>query len=178
MSTERVNDALHQIGLALDESSAHAVEIMTKYVQREPEENEIFACMELWWEQDYSLGYNRFFVTDVNGEQVLVTKWDETALGHSLVPGILNYFDNYYQNMSRETEFTEAESMELSDNLERTLLGWMAHCWRVAGGEQTKLPTYFCFEKEYKVRDLMTGEIMSEEEAARKLGYNATVSLN
>jgi len=93
-------------------------------------------------------------------------------MGDNFLPEVMDYFDDYYQNLSKETEFTQDESIDFSDKLEKSLFDWFARCWQAAGGENSKVPTYFCFEKEYKVRDLKTGELMSEQEAAHRLGYD------
>jgi hypothetical protein len=70
---------------------------------------------------------------------------------------------------------TQEEGADFGQKLESSLFSWFARCWQAAGGENSKIPTYFCFEKEYKVRDLKTGETMGEEEAAQKLGYNVAI---
>lgn len=173
MSTERVIAAHNEIENALNKATDRTTEALKSFVSRKPEENEVFACFELFWEQDYTLGYNKFFVKNTDGTQILDPDWGPAdEMGNDFLPEVMDYFDKYYQNMSKETEFTQDEDIDFSEQLERSLFNWFAKCWQMAGGENCEVPTYFCFEKEYKVRDLKTGEVMSEQEAARRLGYN------
>ncbi|GEM_PF-6425682 len=172
MSTERVIAAHNEIEAGLNKATDRTVEALKSFAAIKPEENEIYACFELFWEQDYTLGYNKFLVKNSDGKQTLDTDWGPAGdMGSSFLPEVMDYFDSYYQSMSKETEFTQDEGIDFSEKLGKSLFGWFANCWQAAGGENSELPTYFCFEKEYKVRDLKTGEIMSEKEAAQKLGY-------
>lgn len=173
MSTERVITVHNEIEAALNKATDRTIEALKPFVAEEPDENEIYACFELFWEQDYTLGYNKFLVKDTGGRQTLSTDWGPAGeMGDNFLPEVMDYFDDYYQNLSKETEFTQDEGIDFSDKLEKSLFDWFARCWQAAGGENSKVPTYFCFEKEYKVRDLKTGELMSEQEAAHRLGYD------
>lgn len=175
MSTERVNLAIQEIDSLLDRATPRCTQFLIPFAQKELEESEIYACFELWWNQNYSLGYNKFFVKETDGRKELdIDSGPATPEGESFLPEILEYFDHYYENLSKDTEFTQEEGINFSEKLEGTLLKWFADCWHAADGENSKVPTYFCFEKEYKVRDLKTGEVMSEDEAAHRLGHNVT----
>jgi hypothetical protein len=172
MSTERVITAHSEIESGLNKATDRTVEALKSFVGLKPEEDEVYACFELFWEQDYTLGYNKFFVRNSDGKQTLDTDWGPAGeMGDDFLPEVMEYFDGYYQNLSKKTEFTQDEGVDFSEKLEKSLFNWFARCWQAAGGYNSEIPTYFCFEKEYKVRDLKTGEIMSEKEAAQRLGY-------
>lgn len=178
MSTDRVTAAHSRIENALSKATDRTIQALRPFAALKPEEDEIYACFELFWEQDYTLGYNKFYAKNVDGRQVLKTEWGPAAeMGDDFLSEVMDYFDTYYEDLSKETEFTQDEGRDFSDKLEKSLFGWFAYCWQTAGGEHSEIPTYFCFEKEYKVRDLKTGEIMSEAEAAQRLGHSVSVEL-
>ena len=176
MISERVAAANSEIEDALSKARDRSIQALVPFVGRELEEGQVYACFELWWEQDYSLGYNRFFIKEVDGRQHLETDWGLAGEeGVSFIPEIVAYFDDYYNNMSKDTELMEDEGIDFSTLLEESIFKWFSSCWEAAGGEQSKVPTYFCFEKEYMVRDLKTGEVLSESAAAQKFGYTVEI---
>jgi len=153
-------------------SEADAIESLKPVVTKEPPKNAIFACFELFDTQDFGMNYNIFSVGKADGKDVLNTDWTTfQGEGVSFIPKL----KAYSEEDTGAAELSEKEGREFTVKLEKLLFEWFAKCWKAAGGEHSTLPTYFAFDKEYKCRDLFTGEIMSEEETAKKLGYDVVL---
>ena len=165
---------LADIEVILEAAIQEAVEKLRPYTQRQLEPDEIFACFELWNLQNYGLNYNKFFARQNDQGRInLDPDYEPVTEDASFIPELDKYMEDVFGN--QEFELTQAEDEEFSAEHEQQLFKWFAECWWAAGGESSAVPTFFCFEKEGVCRDLKTAEVLSEVEAARRLGYEVEV---
>jgi hypothetical protein len=164
MSKIPVATILERCAVILEENRARAVAALRPRTTQAPAPGQVFSCLELFHMQDYSLNYNSFSVTP---DKKLATDWAvfDPAIG-CFIPGLPEYLAEVFA-----TEYSEDEGIDFTARHEAQLFAWFSTCWDQAGGRTTRIPTYFCFEKEYQCRDLSTGEIMTEEEVANRLGH-------
>ncbi len=169
VTSERVEKILADMSEILEKSAGAAVEKLKKYVAAEPKPNQIFATIELFSDQNYCITYNRFFVKDDAGKKVLDTEWDvDNSSAESFIPEL----DAYAGKVLDGVDYTDAEQADFGPRHSRQLYEWFAKCWKAAGGDSSKTPTYFAMNKEYMCQDIATGEMRTEEETAKVLGHN------
>lgn len=163
-----VKKILNEIQDILNQSREATIEKLKPYVNREPKANEVFSYFEIFLYQNYGMNYNTVFAED----EKLDYEYDMINDGESFVPLLTDYsennegYDDFIEHISTDDDHVFSR---LSD---KQFFEWFASCWFEAGGEHSKVPTFFSFEKEYMVRDMSTGELMKESEAAsRILGY-------
>ena len=170
-----VTKLIADIEVILEGTKEKTVETLKPYTQKQLEQDEIYACFELMNLQNYFLNYNKFYAKkDDKGRIKLETDW--TAIDEnytSLIPELEKYMEKVFG--SQENELSEADDEKFSINHEEQLFKWFSESWEAAGGEHSLVPTFFCFDKEYACHDLKTGEVISEVEAARRLGYEVEV---
>jgi hypothetical protein len=162
-----VDEILKDVKQILDASKERSIKKFKPLTVKERDENLIYACLQLF--QDFSLNYNLYYLGQDQGENILDIKYaplDEND------PVFLPELDAYIGNLVSTQELTEAEDAAFSTALyDDYLFHFLSECWASAGGDHTKIPTYFCFDKEFMCRDFKTGEIIEEVEAARRVGY-------
>jgi hypothetical protein len=95
----------------------------------------------------------------------------------AFAPSLGRSFDDYSNNIELTKSLGlksvyEKEGILFTEKHEQQLFSWFARCWKKAGGEHSTVPTYFAFDKEYRCRNLSTGEVLTEQETAAELGYN------
>lgn len=152
----------------LNRSRETTIEKLAPYVSREPKAGEVFAYFELFLYQNYGMNYNTVFLEDKR----LDYDYDFIAQGESFLPRLYEYSETNEAYAYFMDHLSQDDGSVYSQLLEKMLFEWFTDCWFRAGGEKSKIPTFFSFEKEYRVRDMSTGELMKESEAAsRILGY-------
>lgn len=168
--TTKVDSIIAKTEEILAQATERTTEKLKLFVTLQPEEGEIFACFQLFDEQDYEMNYNKFFPKkpdSLNSMDVAPGAVDES--NESFLPELRDFEEELFSN----TELTESEGIDWTKKSEDLLTKWFSECWIAAGGKDSIIPTYFCLAKEYKCRDMSTGEIISEKEAARRAGYTA-----
>lgn len=153
-----------EVDVLLEKAKTGCIERLRPLTIREPKEDELFACIEVFNYQDFGLNYNTFSKNesgiDVNFEQF----GDITA-----IPGLEEHVKSHVDGKTTSQEQNET----FDEKMRKRLFDFFSDCWKKAGGLQTKIPTYFCFEKEEdQLLDFQTGEIFSQEEIASRLGSN------
>ena len=156
----------------LTEAEHTATEALRPFVKEKPQQDQIFSCFELFYTQDYGLNYNRFFVKEKGGKKILDTKWGSAVSDKSFIPRLATYIEKTFAQTDSGIELSEKEGILFTEKHEQPLFSWFARCWKKAGGEHSTVPTYFAFDKEYRCRNLSTGEVLTEQETAAELGYN------
>ncbi len=168
---ERVDKIITDLGNLLEAAKAPTVEKFKKYAAVEAAPDEIYRTLEVFSTQDYSLALNRFYAREEEGVLKLKTDWavenDQTSLA-----SLKEYTDALFDG---SVEYTQEEENAFAEQSDNQLYAWLFECWKEAGGAESKLPFYFALNKEYKCHDPFTGEVLSEEDTAKKLGHNATV---
>lgn len=169
---ERVDKIVADISKILERASESATQKLRSYVDMEPQEHQVYATLELFSDQNFCLSYNRFNVKDVDGKKLLDVEYDvEDSSGTSFIPEL----DEYETKLFDGVDYTTAEQEDFALRQSKMLFEWFATCWKSAGGEHAKTPTYFAMNKEYMCQDILTGEVMTEEEAAKRLlGYEVS----
>ena len=170
MTQETTGDVariIQDIEKVLADAEPATIEALRPFVQEKPKQDQIFSCFELFHTQDYGLNYNRFFVKEKGGKKILDTEWGSAISDESFIPQLAAYMEKTFS----QTELSEKDGILFAEKHEQQLFSWFARCWKSAGGEHSIIPTYFAFDKEYRCRDLSTGKIFSEKEAALQLGY-------
>lgn len=165
-----VDEIISETEKILAQASARSIEELRSFVVLQPDEGEIFACFELFHGQDYGMNYNKFFPKKPGSLSNMDVVWgpiDES--NECFLPELRDFEEELYSY----ADLSEAEVIEWTKKSEELLAKWFSQCWIAAGGKGSTIPTYFCFEKEYMCRDMLTGEIITEEEAARRAGYTA-----
>jgi hypothetical protein len=167
---ERVEKILADMAAILDRASENSVDKLRSFVALEPKEGQAYATLELMSNQNYCLTYNRFFIKEENGKKILDTEWasDGTDSAESFIPEL----DTYAAKVFDGVDYSEEEMADFGPRQSKQLYEWFSKCWKIAGGEHARTPTFFAMNKEYMCQDLTTGEIMTEEAAARKLGHD------
>lgn len=153
-----------EVDVLLEKAKAECVERLQPLTIRELQEDELFACLEVFNYQDFGLNYNTFSKngndTDVNYEQF----GDISA-----IPGLEEHITSHLDGKSTSQEQNE----EFDKKMRKRLFVFFSDCWKQAGGSQAKIPTYFCFEKEEdQLMDFETGGVFSQEEALSRLESN------
>jgi hypothetical protein len=148
----------YEIDTLIKQAEVSCTELLKPLTTREPKENELYAILEVFNCQDYGLNYN------------LVSKdldIDFQKLGEaSVIPGLQQHIETFLEGKTTSKEQDEG----FDEILRSRIFDFFSKCWKEVGGMQTKTPTYFCFEKEeYELRDLRTGEILSEDEVSSRL---------
>ncbi len=162
-----VNDVIKEIDLILENATENTVNKLAPLVQLDRKENHAFSCLELFYMQNYELIYNSFFVRNRALETVYASHE-----GFDGKQSFLPELKEYFISTKNDLNWNQNEGIAFTQAHEKQFLEWFKNCWKSAGGENSKIPTYFCFEKEYQVQDIITGEIMEEEECARLLGFD------
>src|SRR3989344_3246041 len=72
---ERVEKILKDMTKILEEVNDTTAEKLKLFVAMEPKLNQIYATLELFSDQNYSLAYNRFYVKEENGKKILDTEY-------------------------------------------------------------------------------------------------------
>jgi len=178
--TQEMNESpltriIQDIEKILIEVEPATTEALRPFVQEKPQQDQIFSCFELFHTQDYGLNYNRFFVKEENGKKILDTEWASAVSDKSFIPQLAAYMERTFAQTDSGIELSEKDGILFTEKHEQQLFSWFALCWKNAGGEHSSIPTYFAFDKEYQCRNLSTGEVLSEQETAAKLGYNTVV---
>ena len=156
----------------LDRATDAAIMKLKHYVETPPKKGQIFATLELMSVQNYCLTYNLFFIKEDKGKKTLETEYAVNADAEkSFIPEL----DAYASKAFDGGDYSEAEQADFGPRQSKMLYEWFATCWKAAGGDHAKTPTYFAMNKEYMCQDISTGEIMEEEEAARRLGHAVEV---
>lgn len=165
---ERVDKIIADISEILERSTPQTVEKLKSFVDTEPVQDQAYATVELFSDQNFCISYNRFYVKEVDGKKILEPEWDvNDSSAESLIPEL----DAYETKMFDGVDYSDAEQNYFGPRQSKMLFEWFAKCWKAAGGEYSKTPTYFAMNKEYMCQDLSTGEMFTEEDAARRLGY-------
>lgn len=163
-----VKTILDKIESILNQSRGATIKKLVPYVSREPKAGEVFAYFELYLYQNYGMNYNTVYVED----KKLDYDYNLIDEGESFLPQLNDYSENDEAYDYFLDHISQDDDRVYSQLLEKMLFEWFVNCWFEAGGEQCQIPTLFSFEKEYRVRDMSTGELMKESEAAsRILGY-------
>ncbi len=162
-----VNDVIRDIDSILEKATESAVKKLVPLTLLERQENQAFSCLELFHMQHYELVYNSFYVRNRSLDTIYASHEGFDGK-QSFIPEL----NQYFMNIGGTLKWSQAEGLSFTQAHEKQFLEWFKNCWKSAGGENSKIPTYFCFEKEYQVQDIMTGEIMGEEECARSLGFD------
>jgi len=168
----RVEKILTEISAILELATPASVEKLKSYVSVEPKENQIYATLELMADQNYCLTYNCFYVKEVDGKKILDIEY---ATNENAEQSFIPELDEYATKVFDGVDYTTAEEEKFGPLQSKMLFEWFAKCWKIAGGEQSKVPTFFAMNKEYMCQDLTTGEIFTEEEAAHRLGHDVVV---
>jgi hypothetical protein len=166
-------ELLKNIQEILDKNEERVVKELKPFAEKELDKDEIFACFEIFQMENHQLNYNTFFKKEKNGEKKIDSVYDFfNKKEGSFIPELTKYFkkvfnpDNFIQNENSE------DGIKFSEDYEKKLQDWFTNCWKKAGGENAKVPTYFSFGKDYNFRDMFTGEVIDdEEEIASRLGY-------
>lgn len=172
---------LSEIDAILERAVPRSIELLRVPAARPPRLGEIFACFELYHFEDYGMNCTSFSIED--GELVTdCAAFPDDNFG-SFLPELNSYIQGLYSDRFREA-FEEAKGLGLYKGLwdqgtsedftarhERQLTIWFARLWDAAGGREAKVPAFFCFGKEYQLRDIFTFELFDEDEGARRLGY-------
>ncbi len=166
---ERVDKIIGEVTGILERAEGAAVEKMRTYVEMEPKEGEIYRTLELFADQNFCLVYNSFKVTDEDGKKKLGADYDVESSSET---SFISELDEYETKTFDGVEFTDKEAMDFGTRQSEMLYAWLSTCWKAAGGEHSKTPTYFAMDKEYMCHDPLTGEVLEEEDVARKLGYD------
>lgn len=169
---ERVEKILEEMSAILERSKGAAVKRLAEYAVMEPEPEQIYATLELFSMQNYNLAHNRFYVRTKDGKKVLNTEW---AVNADAMDSFIPELDEYATKTFDGVDYTDAETADFGPRHEQQLVDWFTACWKAAGGQESKVPVYFAMDKEYMCRDLETGEVISEEEAAKRLGHEVTL---
>ncbi len=165
---ERVEKILIDINEILQKSSETAIKKLGAYVAEVPKSGQIYATLELFSDQNYCLSYNRFFVKDEGEKKILDTEWDVyNNAEKSFIPEL----DAYAAQTLDGVDYSDSEQQDFGPRHSKQLFEWFKQCWHTAGGKEAKTPTFFAMNKEYMCQDLETGEQWTEEEAAKRLGY-------
>lgn len=164
-----VDEIIQDIEKILTQSKALCTEALRPVVAAAPKPDQAYACLELFHMQRYELVYNAFYVRN-NKLETEYACFPNFMGEKSFIPALDKYFEDLFSNR----EFTDSEAEIYEEKHQRQFLDWFKSCWKDAGGENAKTPTYFCFEKEYKVQDIFSEDVMEEEECARHLGFTVT----
>ena len=168
---ERVEKILSEISKILEKAEKPVGEKLKEYVAKEPKQDQIFSTLELFSDQNYCITYNRFYVKDEGGRKVLQTEWGTDGTAESAGESFIPELDAYAAKAFDGIDYSDAEQQDFGPRHSKQLFEWFAKCWQAAGGEQSKTPTYFAMNKEYMCQDFKTGEIITEEETAKRLGH-------
>ena len=170
---ERVEKILKDMTKILEEVNDTTAEKLKLFVAMEPKLNQIYATLELFSDQNYSLAYNRFYVKEENGKKILDTEY---ATNEHADKSFIPELDAYATKVFDGVDYTDAEQQDFGPRQSKMLFEWFSKCWKKAGGDNSKTPTFFAMNKEYMCQDLATGEIMEETEAARRLGHEVVIA--
>ncbi|HWU43324.1 MAG TPA: hypothetical protein VN132_07800 [Bdellovibrio sp.] len=161
-----VEQILKEIDSILLDAKAECIKALQPVFLIKPKPDQVYSCFELFHMQNYALGYNSFFLR--NGELEVDYACLPPFTGEeSFLPKLASYF----QDLFKKVELNEKDGIRFTAEHEKQFLKWFKEVWLAAGGDKSLVPTYFCFEREYQVQDIISGEVMSEEDGARRLGY-------
>lgn len=169
---ERVEKILADITGILERATPQAVEKLKAFVTIAPKPHQAFATLEMFSDQNYCVTYNEFYIKEENGKKALDVKWD---VKDSSAEPFVTELDEYAAKTFDNVDYSDAEQADFAPRQSKMLFEWFAKCWKEAGGEHAKTPTFFAMNKEYMCQDLTTGEMATEEETARRLGYDVAV---
>ena len=167
---ERVEKILSEMQQILDSAVEKSADALKQYVALEPKPGQVYATLELFSNQNYCLTYNRFYVKEEGGRKVLDTEWGADGTAERAQESFIPELDAYAAKVLDGVDYSDAEQQDFGPRHSKQLFEWFAECWQQAGGEHSRTPTYFAMNKEYMCQDIMTGEMMTEEEAAKRLG--------
>lgn len=162
--SKTVEIVIKEIEQLLQNSMESCSQKLVPFVVKEPQLNQIFACFEIFHTQNFCMNYNLFLKRNDEFESKYEALNGSTE---SFIPEV----DAYIRKTASEVKWGDKEEANYAQRLEELLQKWFVQCWDKAGGRNSKVPTFFCFEKEYMVRDIFTHEILEETEAAGRLGY-------
>lgn len=164
-----VDEVLRKIDQILAAAKTDCIQSLKTIVKTQPQKDQIYGCLELFHMQNYELVYNAFFARNgkLDVDYACLPNFEGNK---SFIPALNEYFKSIIEKVG----WGQAEGEEFTLKHEAQFLEWFKECWTAAEGSQSKVPTFFCFEKEYRVQDIMTGKVMEEDEAARMLGFNVS----
>ena len=167
--TKTVDEVITDIDAILDRAELACIAQLSAVMRADPKPGQIFACLELFHMQAYELNYNAFFVKDgkLSTEYACMPSFDGS---HSFISELVGYLESIIIGL----KWTEAQEHDFNARHEQQFLAWFKRVWASAGGARAKVPVYFCFEKEYRVQDVVSGRVMEELEAAQVLGHAVT----
>ena len=161
-----VDQLIQKVEAILAQIKSRTIDALKPYTVRKPKPDQLFSCLELFYIQGCTLSYNSFFARRAEG--VLETEYEAfEGNQESFLPELREFIEQ----LRSEVELNEKEGVELFERYEHQLQTFFSDCWKEAGGERSLIPTFFAFEKEYRCRDLISGEVMEEHEAAARLGF-------
>lgn len=165
-----IQEMLQNTERILADYQSEAIEKLKPFVSRNLAPGEIFAYFEIFDLDTYALAYNKAsLITDETGAEKIDIDFAPAFSGEveSFIPKLNEYLSQIFEN----TEFSEGESQNFTKDHEDLIFKWFGVCWEKAGGKESKIPTYFCFGPTYgEVKDIFTGEVLTEDQAAKKSG--------
>jgi hypothetical protein len=163
----QVTELLGKTREILERAREPSVETLREFADLELQPDQAYACFELFHWQDYGMNYNEFFVE----KGTLSTDYNPLHDSEdSFLPELNDFVRGYFAD--KPDRLGQVGSTQFIKLHEAQLFKWFSECWIAAGGDKSQVLTYFAFEKEYAVRDLVTGEVMSEAEVAKRLGFD------
>ncbi len=148
--------------------TARTIELLKKFVARVPVENELF-CKFDFYTENYSLLYDRFIKTNINGVNYLeIDQLDEYTI-ENFLPELVDFLEKKYDDSVRK-ELTEHQGKEYTLLSDKMLLAWFRQCWKEAGGGRAH--TLFSIHDERTIYDLNSDDHFEDvKEIAAKLGH-------
>lgn len=151
-----------EVDTLMNQARAGCVEKLRALAVREPSPEELFACIEVYQNNNFGLNYNTF---RRDGDDV-TADFESLQDGDSFIPGLEEHLETYMRGKPATTEEQDA----LTDKLRKRLFDFFSSSWREAGGESAPVPTYFSFEEEHEYIDMKDGSVHTEEELVAELG--------
>lgn len=144
--------------------------ILAPFAKLKIQENQACACIELFEYNNYHLNYNKYFVRQADGRNIVDCDF-ASAFGDN-VGSALPELANFTANTFNTYEYSSEESEYFAPLERKILFDHFKKCWLDVGGMDCEVPTYFSFEKNYTFTDFMTGEVHEENDMIKKLGFN------
>jgi len=168
----KLDELLTQAGEILERARESSTEALKTFTELELREDQAFACFELFYTQNYGMSYNEFYVEKDEADNSVfnIEYHPMTDARESFLPELNTFIEDSFSNA--RLLLSDKYGLQFAKRSEEQLFKWFSECWSAAGGKESRVPTYLALDKENQVRDLATGEVMSEKEAAIRRGFN------
>lgn len=107
----------------------------------------------------------RMFSMDREANEVLYEGNDMTIFtGSTEVLSEFEYYQLKDSLLQDFFQFYEQNQEILIPQEQKAFISWFGECWKTAGGQALKLPSYFVFHDEYKSLDLKSDNWIDDDE--------------